>query len=97
MKSLFLSEAQISLFNVLEKPTIYVDNLEKERKIGFSHHFDLRDKMEQAFDYYLELEKKQVMDPIDKKLFDLVDRRFKIYKKHFHDVREMLNSENSVQ
>ena len=39
--------------------------------------------MDKAYEYYQELEKKRDLDEIDKKLFNLVDVRFRTYKKYF--------------
>ena len=53
--------------------------------------------MEQAFEYYLELEKKQELDQIDKKLFDLVEKRFKIYKTNYVNVKEEIQNSESFE
>ena len=84
LKHLLLNEKQISLFNVLEKPIIYVD--EKNTKFIKNKNLQrasLKEKMDKAYEYYQELEKKRDLDEIDKKLFNLVDVRFRTYKKYF--------------
>ena len=81
---MLLNEKQISLFNVLEKPIIYVD--EKNTKFIKNKNMEsasLKEKMDKAYEYYQELEKKRDLDEIDKKLFNLVDVRFRTYKKYF--------------
>ena len=84
LKHLLLNEKQISLFNVLEKPIIYVD--EKNTKFIKNKNLQrasLKEKMDKAYEYYQELEKKKDLEAIDKKLFNLVDARFRTYKKYF--------------
>jgi len=39
-------------------------------------------KIRKAFDYYQQLDKKLVRDPIDEKLYILIDKRFKTYQKY---------------
>lgn len=84
LKHLLLNDKQISLFDVLEKPIIYVD--EKHAKFTKSRNLQrasLKEKMDRAFEYYQELEKKRDLGEIDRKLFNLVDVRFRTYKKYF--------------
>ena len=89
LKYLLMSEEQIALFDVLEKPLIYL----KDEPLIDSSPFVLKSKRSSekqkinhdAYNYYLELEKKKIedMQPIDQKLFMLVDKKFKTFKKYF--------------
>lgn len=89
LKYLLMSEEQIALFDVLEKPLIYL----KDEPLIESSPFVLKSKRSsekqkikpEAYHYYLELEKKKIEDlpPIDQKLFMLVDKKFKTFKKYF--------------
>ena len=88
LKYLLLNENQIALFNILEKPMIYVDENRNPHRSSMSLVFGPKKiktqiQVQQAFDYYQELEKGKEMDPIDKKLFNMVDKRFKTFQKYF--------------
>ena len=88
LKYLLLDENQMALFNILEKPMIYVDENRNPNRTSFSLVFGPKKisskvQVEKAFEYYKELEKEKEMDPIDLKLFHLVDKRFKTFQKYF--------------
>ena len=90
MKYLLLTDKQIALFNVLEKPMIFLpEDMNRTRKsllMGFSpRKVSLKSQMNEAFSYYQELENMDVLDPVDKKLFVMVERRIKAYKKYFQN------------
>jgi len=90
LKYLLLSDQQISLFNVLEKPMIFLpENMSKSRKsmlMGISpRKVSMKSQMNEAFSYYQQLENKDMLDPVDKKLFGMVGRRIKAYKKYFQN------------
>ena len=88
LKHLLLNDHQLMLFDVLEKPMIFADDngirrsssmvASQSRKESVS---DVNAKMRRAFDYYVELEKKEKRDEIDNKLFQMIDKRFKTFKK----------------
>jgi len=90
LKYLLLNDQQLMLFDVLEKPMIFVEENEKEMLHSFSSFImsparrksTVDSKIRKAFDYYQQLDKKLVRDPIDEKLFLLIDKRFKTYKKY---------------
>jgi len=88
LKYLLLSDQQIALFNVLEKPMIFLPedmNISRKSMLkGISaRKVSIKSQMNEAFSYYQELENKDISDPIDKKLFVMVERRIKAYKKYF--------------
>ena len=89
LKYLLLTEKQIALFNMLERPMIFVDEEAHldDSSVAFAHKrasaVSSKDEIRQAFNYYLEIEKKKELDPVDKKLFFLVDKKFRTYKKYF--------------
>lgn len=88
LKYLLLSEKQIALFNMLERPMIFVDEEAHldDSSVAFAHKrasSSCKDEIKQAFNYYLEIEKKKELDSVDKKLFFLVDKKFRTYKKYF--------------
>lgn len=85
LKFILLNEKQIALFDLLEKPMVFIG---EERKMS-ENNSNLKNNLknfhsnEKGYNYYLELEKKQVMDQIDRKLFILVNSKFKNFKKYF--------------
>lgn len=87
LKHLLLNEHQLMLFDVLEKPVIFADDNETRRSSSMvtsqrkESVSDVNTKMRKAFDYYMELEKKEKREDIDNKLFQMIDKRFKTYKK----------------
>ena len=89
LKYLLMSEKQIALFDVLEKPMIYLEEetpMDRSSFVLKSKRTSVKEKedINNAYDYYLELEKKREdLQPIDQKLFMLVDKRFKTYKRYF--------------
>lgn len=91
LKFILLNDQQRTLFEVLEKPMIFVDNESKFINMKSSEFVKclsrketaLDIKITKAFQYYQELEKKDSEDPIDKKLFSLIHGRFETYKKYF--------------
>jgi len=86
LKYLLLNENQIALFDVLEKPMIFVDEkMTKKQRYSMiiSHQTAMNDKMHQAFEFYQNLETKKNLNSINKKLFDLVHDKFQTYKKYF--------------
>ena len=88
LKYLLLNENQMALFNILEKPMIYVDENRNPNRTSLSLIFGQKKiktqiQMQKAFEYYQELEKGREMDEIDKKLFLLVEKRFKTFQKYF--------------
>ena len=88
LKYLLLNEKQMALFNVLEKPMIYVDENRNPNRTSFSLIFAPKKissklQVQKAFDYYQELQQGREMDTIDQKLFYLVDKRFKTFQKYF--------------
>jgi len=90
LKYLLLNDQQMMLFDVLEKPMIFVEENEKEIFHSFSSFINspnrkksnVDSKIRKAFDYYQQLDKKLVRDPIDEKLYILIDKRFKTYQKY---------------
>jgi len=88
LKYLLLNDQQMMLFDVLEKPMIFVENQKEHHALASfvlspnrkKLNVDL--KIRKAFDFYQELEKKSSRDPIDEKLFLLIDKRFQTYKKY---------------
>ena len=48
---------------------------------------EMRVKMQKAFEFYQVLEKKNVRDPIDEKLFRMIDKRFNTYNKFSNSKR----------
>ena len=89
LKYLLLNDQQIMLFEVLEKPMIFVEETQKELNSSSSFilspsrkKLNVDMKIRKAFDFYQELEKKSSRDPIDEKLFSLIDKSFKTYKKY---------------
>ena len=93
LKYLLLNENQIALFNILEKPMIYVDEIRNPNRTSLSlilgpKRIKTQIQVQQAFEYYQELEKGREMDEIDKKLFHLVDKRFKTFQKYFKTAQE---------
>lgn len=88
LKYLLLNENQMALFNVLEKPMIYVDENKNPNRTSFSLVFTPKKisgklQVQKAFDYYQELQQGREMDTIDRKLFFLVDKKFKTFQKYF--------------
>ena len=91
LKYILLNDQQRTLFEVLEKPMIFVDNESKLINMKSSEFVKclsrkesaLDIKITKAFQYYQELEKKDSEDPIDKKLYSLIHGRFETYKKYF--------------
>ena len=87
LKYLLMSEKQIALFDVLEKPMIYLDEevaMDGSSFVLKSKRSSVKENINPAYNYYLELEKRsKELDPIDLKLFLLVDKRFKTYKRYF--------------
>jgi len=88
LKHLLLSDQQIVLFNLMEKPMIFLpENIRSSRKSLLmelsQQKISMKSQMNEAFSYYQELENKDISDPIDKKLFVMVERRIKAYKKYF--------------
>ena len=87
LKYLLMSEKQIALFDVLEKPMIYLDEeapMDGSSFILKSKKTSVKEDINHAYNYYLELEKRRDdLEPIDLKLFMLVDKRFKTYKRYF--------------
>ena len=83
------------LFDVLEKPMIFADNGNNFRKFSsmmsaFGNKqsaVEMRVKMQKAFEFYQVLEKKNVRDPIDEKLFRMIDKRFNTYNKFSNSKR----------
>lgn len=84
LKFLLLNEKQIALFDLLEKPMLFADG-ENKMEDSTTSVFQKRNSHlnEVGYKYYLELEEKHDMDSIDKKLFLLVNSKFKNFKKYF--------------
>ena len=51
-----------------------------------SKKMDTANQRDQAIEYYNELKKSEKLDPIDKKLFAMVDKRFHNFKKYFKNI-----------
>ena len=83
LKCLVLSPKQLALFNLLEKPMIFV-NVDNEKK-SLLNMRNLQSKivMEEAFEYFVELEKKEQLEPIDKRLLLLVQSNFNAFQQYF--------------
>ena len=85
LKYLLLTEKQMALFNFLEKPLIIVtnDKNNEDSRMSNSKKIGTISQRDQAIEYYNELKKSENLDPIDKKLFAMVDKRFHSFKKYF--------------
>ena len=94
LKYILLNEQQRTLFDVLEKPMVFVDNdhhLDQAKSSAFlrcapKKETDVNLKITKAFQYYQELEKNKSNNPIDNKLFSLIHSRFETYKKYFENI-----------
>lgn len=84
LKFIIFNEKQVALFDLLEKPMVFIGGEKKiyENNANFARTMNF-DSHEKGYNYYLELEKKQDMDPIDRKLFLLMSSKFKNFKKYF--------------
>ena len=88
LKYLLFDDQQLLLFDLLEKPMIFAEEEEEKMRqsapVGTRREslFDPKlSKVHRAFDYYMELGTRKECDPLDKKLFLLIDKRFKAFKK----------------
>lgn len=90
LKYLLFDDQQLLLFDMLEKPMIFAEEEEEKMRQSFSPPAGTRresvfdpklSKVHRAFDYYVELGTRKDCNPLDKKLFHLIDKRFKAFKK----------------
>lgn len=95
MKMVLFNEEQLTLFNLIDKPMIYVDEIEQDdnwescsaqlkmsKMIHSSKTFD-DEKLKRIFQRFLARQKNNEMNDIDKRLLDLIDTKITEFAKNF--------------
>jgi len=86
LKQLLLTDKQLLLFDLMDKPMIYLEN--NQNKFNSSPTTNRKestlDNYKKALDYYKELEQSKKKNPIDEKLFSLIQNHIQTFQKYFH-------------